>query len=282
MVVLGKKTSLPILKRTDFGYYLDGDNMGEILMPKRYITDDMKIGECVDVFIFLDGEERIVATTETPIAEVGEFGWMRVSKVENVGAFMDWNVSKELLVPFSEQKIKMEEGKSYMIYVYLDPLTDRLAGTMKLEKHLDKSFPEYKIGTEVMTQIWTITDVGYKCIIDGKHLGILYKNEVYKRIFPGQKLTTYIKKVREDGKIDLSMEPIGHIRFDINSQAIMDLLLKSGGKLPYNDKTDPEVINKIFGISKKVFKAAIGTLYKQKLIEITENGIVKSQPTESK
>ncbi len=282
MVVLGKKTSLPILKRTDFGYYLDGDNMGEILMPKRYITDDMKIGDPVDVFIFLDGEERIVATTETPIAEVGEFGWMKVSKIENVGTFMDWGVSKELLVPFSEQKIKMEEGKSYMIYVYVDPLTERLAGTMKLEKHFDKTFPEYKVGTEVSAQIWTITDVGYKCIIDSKFQGVLYKNEVYKRIFPGQKLTTYIKKVREDGKIDLSMEPIGHIRFDINSQAIMDLLLKSGGKLPYNDKTDPEVINKIFGISKKVFKAAIGTLYKQKLIEITENGIVKSQPTESK
>jgi uncharacterized protein len=272
MVELGKKTSLPILKRTDFGFYLDGDNMGEILMPKRYITEDMKIGDFVDVFIFLDGEERIVATTETPVAEVGEFGWMKVSKVERVGAFMDWNVSKELLVPFSEQKIKMEEGKSYMIYVYLDPLTERLAGTMKLEKHLDKIFPEYK---EVMTQLWTITDVGYKCIIDGKHLGILYKNEVFKKIYPGQKFVSYIKKVREDGKIDLSIEPIGHVRFDINGKTIMDLLHKSGGKLPYNDKTDPEVINRIFGISKKVFKAAIGTLYKQKLIHITENGIVK-------
>lgn len=275
MVNLGHKASLRIVKKTDFGYFLDGGEKGEILMPNRYVTPEMVIDDYVDVFIFLDGEERIVATTETPYAEEGEFGWMKVNKIENVGAFLDWGVSKELLVPFSEQKIKMEEGRFYLVYVYLDKLTDRLAATMKIEKFLDKTPSEYTVGEKVDLIIWTATDVGYKAIINGKHQGIIYRNEIFKPIKSGQKMPGYIKKIREDGKIDLSIEPIGYVRIDTNSQKILDLLEKAGGKMPYNDKTDPQVINQIFGISKKVFKAAIGNLYKQKQIEISEVGITK-------
>lgn len=275
MVELGKKASLEILKLTDFGFYLDGQNFGEILMPKRYITPDMQIGDMVDVFVFLDGEERIVATTETPYAEVGGFARMKVNKVERVGAFLDWGVSKELLVPFSEQKVKMEAGRYYFVYVFLDKVTDRIAATMKIEKYLNKSIPTYKVGDKVHVIVSAITDIGYKCITDEKFVGVLYKNEVYKNLLVGQKLDVYIKKVREDNKIDLSSESIGYKKIDKNAQHILDMLSKSKSGLPYNDKTDPEVIYKIFGFSKKIFKQAIGNLYKQRQIIITPNGIEK-------
>ncbi len=275
LVELGKKATLEIVKRTDFGFYLDGKNFGEILMPKRYITPDMKIGEPVDVFVFLDGEERIVATTETPFAEVGQFAKMKVNKVEHVGAFLDWGVSKELLVPFSEQKIKMEAGRYYFVYVFLDTLTDRIAASMKIEKYLNKAIPDYKPGQKVSAIISGITDIGYKCITEDKFQGVLYKNEVYKKLQVGDKLDIYVKKVRDDHKIDFSAELIGYKKIDKNAQHIMNLLNKSKGKLPYNDKTDPEVIYEIFGFSKKVFKQAIGNLYKQHLILIKPDGIEK-------
>ena len=273
MVELGKKANLEILKLTDFGYYLDGQNFGEILMPKRYITSDMKIGGMVDVFVFLDGEERIVATTETPYAEAGGFARMKVNKVERVGAFLDWGVSKELLVPFSEQKVKMEAGRYYFVHVFLDKVTDRIAATMKIEKYLNKSIPTYKVGDKVRVIVSAITDIGYKCITDERFVGVLYKNEVYKNLLVGQKLDVYIKKVREDHKIDLSVESLGYKKIDKNAQHILDMLSKSKSGLPYNDKTDPEVIYKIFGFSKKIFKQAIGNLYKQRQIIITPKGI---------
>lgn len=273
MVELGKKANLEILKLTDFGYYLDGQNFGEILMPKRYITSDMKIGGMVDVFVFLDGEERIVATTETPYAEVGGFARMKVNKVERVGAFLDWGVSKELLVPFSEQKVKMEAGRYYFAHVFLDKVTDRIAATMKIEKYINKSIPTYKVGDKVRVIVSAITDIGYKCITDERFVGVLYKNEVYKNLLVGQKLDVYIKKVREDHKIDLSVESLGYKKIDKNAQHILDMLSKSKSGLPYNDKTDPEVIYKIFGFSKKIFKQAIGNLYKQRQIIIKPTGI---------
>lgn len=273
MIHLGRLASLTIIKRTDFGFYLDGENFGEILMPKRYITPDMKIGEKVDVFVFLDGEERVVATTETPLGQVGEFAFLKVNKVENIGAFLNWGVSKELLVPFSEQKIKMEENRSYVVYIYLDKVTDRIAASMKLEKFLDKNKANYSVGDEVSLLIWTMTDFGYKAIIDGKYLGVVYKNEIFKKISTGQTTVGYIKKIREDGKIDLSLEKLGYVKVDQHTQKILDLLKKSGHSLPYNDKTEAEVIYNIFGMSKKVFKQAIGNLFKQRLITITEEGI---------
>lgn len=275
IVELGKKATLDIVKRTDFGFFLDGKNFGEILMPKRYITPDMEVGKPVDVFVFLDGEERVVATTETPYAEVGEFARMKVNKVERVGAFLDWGVSKELLVPFSEQKIKMEEGRYYFVYVFLDEVTDRLAASMKIEKFLNKSTPNYTVGQQLQVIISGITDIGYKCITKEKFQGVLYKNEVYKKLNVGDKLDVYVKKIRDDFKIDFSTEAIGYKKIDKNAQRIMDLLVKSKGKLPYNDKTDPEVIYQIFGFSKKVFKQAIGNLFKQRQIIIKPDGIEK-------
>lgn len=277
MTQLGKINTLSIVKHVDFGVYLDGENMGEILMPKRYVTPDMKDGDEVTVMVYLDGEERYVATTEVPLAQVGDFAWLKVNKIENAGAFLDWGLSKELLVPFSEQKIKMEEGRSYLVYIYIDKVTDRITASMKLEKFFDSTTPEYAKNEEVDIIVWTPTEIGYKAIVNGKHQGVLYKNEVFKKLVTGQKMKAYIKKVREDGKIDLILDKPGYVKIDSTAQSIMTLLEKAGGFLPYNDKTDPEVIYNIFGISKKAFKQSIGNLFKQRLITLSDKGIEKAK-----
>ena len=202
MAQLGQINHLKIVRKVDFGFYLDGENLGEILMPKRYIFPEMKIGDTIEVMVYLDGEERLLATTEIPLAQVGDFAYLKVNKIENVGAFLDWGLSKELLVPFSEQKVKMEEGKSYVVYVYIDKITDRIAGSMKLEKFISKEKPEYTVNQEVDLVIWTLTDVGYKAIINNQHIGVIYKNEIFRKISNGQKMKGYIKKIRDDDKID--------------------------------------------------------------------------------
>lgn len=275
MAQLGQINHLKIVKKVDFGFYLDGENLGEILMPKRYIFPEMKIGDTIEVMVYLDGEERLLATTEVPYAQIGDFAYLKVNKVENVGAFLDWGLSKELLVPFSEQKVKMEEGKSYVVYVYIDKITDRIVGSMKLEKFISKEKPDYAVNEEVDLLIWTLTDVGYKAIINNKHIGVIYKNEIFRKISNGQKLKGYIKKIREDDKIDLALDKPGYTKIDSFSQNILNALEKAGGFLPYNDKTEPEIIYNIFGISKKVFKQSIGLLFKQRLIEISAEGIKK-------
>jgi len=272
---LGQINHLKIVRKVDFGFYLDGENLGEILMPKRYIFPDMKIGDTIDVMVYLDGEERLLATTEIPFAQVGDFAYLKVNKIENVGAFLDWGLSKELLVPFSEQKVKMEEGKSYVVHVYIDKITDRITGSMKLEKFINKEKPEYTINQEVDLLIWTLTDVGYKAIINNQHIGVIYKNEIFRKISNGQKMKGYIKKIRDDDKIDLTLDKIGYTKIDSFAQLILNAIQKSGGFLPYNDKTDPEIIYNIFGMSKKVFKQSIGNLFKQRYIEITPEGIKK-------
>lgn len=277
MVQLGKINVLEIVKQVDFGVYLDGQNLGEILMPKRYVTADMKPGDFVEVMVYLDGEERYVATTETPLGQVGEFAWLKVNKIESSGAFLHWGLSKELLVPFSEQKIKMEEGKSYLVYIYIDKVTDRIVASMKLEKFFSKDMPEFAQNEEVDVIIWTPTDIGYKAIVNGRFQGVIYKNEVFRKLTTGQKMKAYIKKIREDQKIDLVMDKPGYVKIDHISQSVLHLLVKSGGFLPYNDKTDPEVIYNIFGISKKAFKQSIGNLFKQRLITISEKGIEKTR-----
>ena len=275
MAQLGQINHLKIVRKVDFGFYLDGENLGEILMPKRYIFPDMKIGDTIDVMLYLDGEERLLATTEIPFAQVGDFAYLKVNKIENVGAFLDWGLSKELLVPFSEQKVKMEEGKSYVVHVYIDKITDRITGSMKLEKFINKEKPEYTINQEVDLLIWTLTDVGYKAIINNQHIGVIYKNEIFRKISNGQKMKGYIKKIRDDDKIDLTLDKIGYTKIDSFAQLILNAIEKSGGFLPYNDKTDPEIIYNIFGMSKKVFKQSIGNLFKQRYIEITPEGIKK-------
>jgi uncharacterized protein len=272
MANLGIINHLKINRKVDFGVYLDGQNLGEILMPKRYVSSDMKIGDTVEVIVYLDGEERLVATTEKPHGVVGDYAYLKVNKVDKIGAFCDMGLLKELLVPFSEQRVSMEEGKYYLVYIYIDPVTDRIVGSMKLDKFLDKDTSPLKVNELVDLIVWTQTDIGYKVIIDQQYLGVVYKNEVHQPLSNGQKVKGYVKKVREDGKVDLSLQELGHQKFDKVSEKILYILDKAGGKLPYHDKTDPEVITKIFGISKKTFKQSLGMLYKKREIEITPQG----------
>jgi predicted RNA-binding protein (virulence factor B family) len=273
MVHLGTFCTLEIVKKTDFGYYLNGENFGEILLPKRYMTADMSVGKQVRVFVYLDGEERIVATTETPTASVGEFAFLKVKSNDAIGAFLEWLENKDLLVPFKEQKIRMEAGKSYVVYIYEDKVTNRIAASMKLEKFFAKTAPTYRTGEEVDLLVWTPTDLGYKVIVNGSFLGLIYKNEIFSRVQTGQKLKGFVKKIREDGKLDVTLQAPGYQRINPNAEKIVQMLKKAGGFLPYNDKSDAEVIYAIFHMSKKVFKQSVGNLYKNRTISIENDGI---------
>lgn len=273
MILPGRYNTLKVVKFVDFGAYLDGAEMGEILLPARYVPDECEVGQDLEVFIYLDSEDRIIATTEKPYAQVGEFAMLRVNAVNTVGAFLDWGLMKDLLVPFREQKMNMVQGRSYLVYVYVDPDSERIAASAKVEKFLDNVIPEYQIGEEVAVIIESESDLGYNAIINHLHRGILYHDELPGPLNKGQKLKAFIKKVRDDKKIDLSLYRPGYQQVDGVSQNILDRLKSADGFLPLTDKSDAALVFDTFGISKKVFKKAIGALYKQRLISLEEKGI---------
>jgi hypothetical protein len=273
MILPGRYNTLKVVKFVDFGVYLDGEEMGEILLPARYVPEECEVGQDLEVFIYLDSEDRIIATTEKPYAQVGEFAMLRVNAVNNIGAFLDWGLMKDLLVPFREQKMNMVEGRSYLVYVYVDPDSKRIAASAKLEKFLDNVIPEYKVGEEVSLIVESDSDLGYNAIINHLHRGILYHDELPGPLRKGQQLKAYIKKVRDDKKIDLSLYRPGYEQVDGISQSILDRLKEAGGFLPFTDKSDAAQIFDQFAISKKVFKKAIGALYRQRLILLEEKGI---------
>jgi predicted RNA-binding protein (virulence factor B family) len=270
---IGKYNKLRVIKEVDFGVYLDGEKEGEILMPVRYVPKDCQVGDYVDVFLYLDSEDRLVATTEKPYAQVGEFAMLRVKSANKIGTFLDWGIMKDLLVPFREQKVTMTEERSYLVYIYVDEETQRIAASAKINKFLDKTLPEYVVGQEVELIIESETDLGYKAIVNNKHWGILYENEVFEQLAKGLKLKGYIKKIRTDNKIDLSLHPLGYDKVDPITQMILDELKKEGGFVAVSDKSDAELVYRIFGISKKSFKQAVGALYKRRLITIEKDGI---------
>jgi len=273
VVNIGKYNTLRVVKEVDFGVYLDGEDEGEILMPVRYVPKDCKVGDLVDVFLYLDSEDRPVATTEKPYAQVGEFAMLRVKSVNKVGTFLDWGIMKDLLVPFREQKVTMMEERSYLVYIHVDEESKRIVASAKLNKFLDKTVPEYTIGQEVDLVIESETELGYKAIVNNQHWGILYENEVFEQLAKGLKMKGYIKKIRTDNKIDLSLQPLGYVKVDPMSQMIMDQLKKEGGFIAVSDKSDAELVYQVFGISKKTFKQAVGALYKKRLITIDTDGI---------
>ena len=273
MAAIGLVNELEVIKEVDFGVYLDGAQHGEILMPKRYVPEACKIGDRVEVFIYLDSSDRLVATDERPLAMVGEFANLKVVSVTKVGAFLDWGLPKDLLVPFREQQQKMEEGQFYLVYIYLDDESQRIVGTSRLDKCLDNIPVDYEIGEEVDLIIAGQTDLGYKAIIDNSHWGMLFKNEIFQNLKTGQQVKGYIKYVRPDDKIDLSLEKSGYEKIDPISENILNKLAANNDFLPFNDKTDPDTIREVFQISKKSFKKAIGVLYKQRIILIDEDGI---------
>ena len=273
MAEIGKYNSLKVIKEVDFGVYLDGEKEGEILMPIRYVPANCQVGDFVDVFLYLDSEDRPIATTETPFAQVGEFTMLRVKSVNKIGTFLDWGIMKDLLVPFREQKVTMTEGRSYLVFIYVDEESNRIVASAKLGKFLDKSIPDYTVGQEVNLVIESETDLGYKAIINNSHWGILYENEVFEQLAKGLKIKGYIKKIRPDNKIDLSLHPLGYEKVDPLTQMILDELKKEGGFIAVSDKSEAEEVYRVFGISKKSFKQAIGALYKRRIISISPDGI---------
>jgi predicted RNA-binding protein (virulence factor B family) len=273
MAQIGKINHLEVLKELDFGIYLDGGDLGEILMPKRYVPEGTMLGDFIEAFIYLDSEDRLIATTEKPLASVEEFALLEVVSVTPVGAFLNWGLPKDLFVPFREQRKPMELGKKYLVYVYLDTDTKRIAASSKIENYLDNIPVDYDENEEVDLIIVNETDLGYNAIIDYSHLGVLYKNEVFQELNPGDKVQGFIKKIRTDGKIDLRLDKIGYEKITSFVDRIIVELQKNKGFLPLTDKSSPEEIYKTFKISKKNFKAAIGALYKKRFIALEEDGI---------
>jgi len=273
MVEIGRVNTLEVVRETDNGFYLDGIELGEILMPRKFITDEVRSQGWADVFVYTDSEDRLVATTEKPLAMVGDFAFLKVVSVSRFGAFLDWGLPKDLLVPFREQKADMVEGRSYLVFLFVDLLTKRIAASAKLDKFLDNTPHEYEPGDEVQLMITEETDLGYKAIVNNEHWGMLYKNQLYQSLSQGQKIKGYINKVRDDDKIDLLLEKPGYEKVDAISQKILDELKQNRGFMAVSDNTSPEMINALFGISKKNFKKAIGSLYKKRMITFDSDGI---------
>jgi uncharacterized protein len=273
MLEIGKYNKLKVLREVEFGFYLDGFEWGDILMPRRYAAPDCNIDDEVDVMVYLDGEERLIATTEKPFAQVGEVAFLEVKEVNQFGAFLDWGLKKELFVPFAEQKLKMEAGRRYLVYIFLDEKTERVMASAKLNKFLDQAPPLFLEGQKILGHIWSKTDFAYKVIINSSHIGLLYSNEVFKNLQIGQRVDVYIKKIRNDLKIDLSLSPITVERFDEFSTIIIERLEASNRFIKVSDNSAPELIYSLFGMSKKNFKKALGKLYKERKVMLHQDGI---------
>lgn len=273
MVEIGKYNNLKVVKIVDFGVYLDGGNNVEILLPKRYITTPVQVDDILTVFIYADSEDRLIATTEKPNICVGEFGFLTVKQTTNIGAFMDWGLSKDLLVPFREQRTKMIEGHDYIVYAYLDNNTKRIVASSKIEKYIGNTIPQYNRGDLVDVLVYQRTEIGYKVIVNNLHQGMVYHNENFRGIKIGDKIEAFVKGIRDDGKIDITLSDIAINRIGVLAEQIYDWLVENGGKTDICDKSDPEKIKQIFACSKKDFKKAVGLLYKAQRIVVGSDGI---------
>ena len=275
MITIGKTYKLKAVKKLDFGVYLDAENLYEVLLPKRYVPRDLEMGDEIEVFLYLDSEDRPVATTEIPKVQLGEFAYLSVVDVNDTGAFLDWGLIKDLFVPFGEQHRPMEIGRSYIVYLYLDKIKGRITASSKIDKFLDDEKPhDFTPQQAVKLLIANSTDLGYKAIINNSHWGVLYKDEVHQRLSFGQNIDGFIKRIRPDQKIDLSLQPGGKETRDKFEKLILDYLQQQQqGFAPIHDKTDPKIISDLFGMSKKAFKRALSSLYKQKIINIEKDGI---------
>lgn len=273
MLTLGVYHTLKIARSTQVGLFLtDGTN--DVLLPLKYVPDGLKIGEEITVFVYLDHEERPVATTLKPYITLGDFAFLRVNYTNQFGAFLDWGLEKDLFVPFKEQARPMEQGKRYLVHLYLDEQTNRLVGSSKLNAFLNREPADVKEGDEVQLIISHTTELGVNVIINGTHKGLVYQNEIFDdKIRPGDKTKGYIKSVRPDGKIDVTFRKSGFESIEENARRVLDELKASRGFLRLNDDSHPEDIKTVLKMSKKTFKKAIGTLYRQKLIEIKADGI---------
>ena len=273
---IGRTCQLKVNRQVEFGFYLDGgEQYGEVLLPNGEIRPDIDvhIGEPLEVFLYLDTQERIVATTHMPLAQVGDFAYLEVAWVNNFGAFLHWGPQKDLFVPFREQKMKMMKGHSYIVHVHLDPETYRIMASAKVEHFLSQDFPPYRTGDQVELLIWQKTDLGLKAIVDGRYGGLLYDTQMFRSLRTGDRVKGYISQVRPDGKLDLSLQCPGQRGVEDFSAQLLRHLQMNGGQTPLGDKSPAEAAYALFGVSKKVFKKAVGDLYRQRLIEISDTGI---------
>jgi hypothetical protein len=273
MADLGRYNTLSILRRTDFGVFLDGGDLGDILLPRKYVTDSMQVGEQLKVFLYTDSEDRLIATTLQPRAQVGECAYLKVVSTSHYGAFLDWGLPKDLLVPFSEQQQKLQEGYSYTVFLFVDTETQRIAASTRLEDWLALDASHFKPRQAVELLIYGKSDLGFKAVVDGTHLGQLYTNEVFRPLHYGERLNGYIKQLRPDGRIDLMLQLPSHIERDQLSDAIVEHLQQNDGVTQLTDKSPPDDIYQVFGVSKSNYKKALGKLYKQQRINIEKHQI---------
>ena len=273
MVSIGKFNTLRIVKFVPFGVYLDGEDLGEILLPSKDVPKQCHVDDLLKVFLYVDSEDRPIATTRRPYATVGQVAFLKVSEVNRTGIFLNWGLPKDLLVPFAEQQHRMKKGQSYLVFVYLDEQSQRIVASAKLEKFLDTQPFTIKEDEQVELLIGDRTDLGYKVVINDSHWGLLFETEVFQPLRKGQRVSGYIQKIRPDGKIDCGLHRPGYDKVQDMSWKILEALQNHNGFLPMTDKSSPEEIYAVFGVSKKTFKKAIGALYKRKMIVLEEKGI---------
>ena len=279
MPAVGQRSKLRVVRQAPPGLYLDGESLGEILLPNRYIPAGTRPGDMLDVFVHRDSEDRIVATTEVPRACAGEFAFMRVVSVSSqIGAFLDWGLTKDLLLPIREQQRRVRVGESVVACVFLDPKSDRLVASTRLRRHLGHSPSPYKPGQPVRLLIAEESPLAYAAIVENAHWGLLYKTDLGSPLSIGQTVGGYVREIRPDGKIDLSLDPGGYGRVEPLSVQIIEALKAAGGRLEMGDRSTPAEIRAAFGTSKKAFKQAIGALYRQRRIRIAENAIESVEP----
>lgn len=270
---LGKYNLLEVARSTPHGLFLEDPEGNDVLLPGKFIPEGTAVGDHLEVFVYRDNDERLIATTEEPKITLYDFAYLEVTDVNDYGAFVDYGIGKELFVPFREQHVKLEVGRSYLIYMYLDGQTDRLTGSSKIEQFLDNEEVELEEGDEVLITVWRYTELGANVVVNNEHKGLIYKNEVFEKMPIGTVRTAYVKRIREDGKIDIRLEKDGYAKVEPNAQKILDVLKRRDGYLLLTDKSAPERIKQELGMSKKTFKKSIGALYKQRLIQLEEKGI---------
>lgn len=274
-MIIGKKNTLEILRFTQPGAYLGDQDGNDILLPTKFIPPNCEVGEDIEVFVYRDSEDRIIATTMDPYIQLNEFGFLRAKEITRFGAFLDWGIEKDLLVPFREQIGEMVKGDSYLVYLYLDEETDRLVGTQKIKSHFETMDIRLDEGEEVDLLIGKTTDLGINVVINNTYEGLIFENEIFDDVLIGDRTKGYIKKIREDNKIDVSLQKTGLENLESGAEKIMKVLESNEGFLSLTDKSSPDDIQLQLQMSKKNFKRSIGILYKKRLISLEPDGIKK-------
>ncbi|MDX2361303.1 MAG: S1-like domain-containing RNA-binding protein [Crocinitomicaceae bacterium] len=269
---IGEFNELTLLRFTSVGAYLADDEDNDVLLPNKYLTDDMGLDDLVEVFVYRDSEDRAVATTEEPYIEMNGYAYLKVTSVNHFGAFVDWGLEKELMIPFKEQNLKLEEDRYYLTRLMLDESTDRVIGSTRVQRYLEECTKEYDPNEEVDIMICDITDLGVKVIVEERYSGLIFNSNISRKLGRGELTKGYVSLVREDGKLDVLLDKVGFEKIDESAERLLDILKKKG-QLSITDKSDPETIRETVGMSKKTFKKAVGSLYKQRLIVLEKDRI---------